>query len=77
MGHLAAGWLERPNRQREERTDLLIQNLELKPEHVAVDLGAGTGYFTFPMAQAVTKGKVLAVDIQPQMLSIIRSRVEN
>jgi SAM-dependent methyltransferase len=74
MGHLGAGWLERPNREREERTDLLLQNLALKvTDHVA-DLGAGTGYFSFPIAQKVGAGKVLAVDIEPEMLRLVEQR---
>jgi SAM-dependent methyltransferase len=74
MGHLGAGWLERPEREREERTDLLIKNLPLRPDSVVADIGAGTGYFSFPIAERVPQGKVLAVDIQPEMLAIIRAR---
>ncbi len=74
MGHLGAGWLERPNRVAEERTDLLLTNMQLKPNDVVVDLGAGTGYFSFPMAKRLTEGKVIAVDIQPEMLAIIEKR---
>lgn len=74
MGHLGAGWLERPDRQREERTDLLITNLDLEAHHVVADIGAGTGYFTFPISSRVPQGKVFAVDIQPEMLAIINSR---
>ena len=74
MGHLAAGWLERPERERKERTDLLINSLELEANYVVADIGAGTGYFTFPISIRVPQGKVLAVDIQPEMLAIINSR---
>lgn len=74
MGHLAAGWLERPEREREERTDLLIERLPLSPDDVVVDLGAGTGYFSFPMAKRVPEGKVIAVDIQREMLDMIEAR---
>lgn len=75
MGHLGAGWLERPGRQREERTDLLLDNLPLKPGAVVADIGAGTGFFTLPLAQRVgPSGQVLAVDIQPEMLAIIERR---
>ncbi len=72
MGHLGAGWLERPEREREERTDLLLKELELKPTDVVADVGAGSGYFTFQIAPLVPRGKVLAVDIQPEMLEKIR-----
>ena len=74
MGHLGAGWLERPKREKEERTDLLIQNMKLKKgDHVA-DVGAGSGYFSFRMAELVPEGKVFAVDISPQQLGIVRAR---
>jgi SAM-dependent methyltransferase len=74
MGHLGAGWLERPDREREERTDLLIDALPLAPDATVADIGAGTGYFSFRMAERVPLGQVLAVDIQPEMLDIIRQR---
>lgn len=71
MGHLGADWLERPERQREERTDLLLAALDLKPTDVVADIGAGTGFFTFLMAPKVPKGRVLAVDIQPEMIEYL------
>ena len=74
MGHLGAGWLERPEREREERTDLLISRLPLEPDDVVADIGAGTGYFSFPVAARVPEGQVLAVDIQPEMLNLIEAR---
>jgi len=74
MGHLAAAWLERPDREREERTDLLIDKLPLADDDVVADIGAGSGYFTFELAQRVPQGKVLAVDIQQEMLDIISAR---
>lgn len=76
MGHLGAGWLQRPEREREERTDLLIYSLELEQDDVVADIGAGTGYFSFPISAMVPDGTVLAVDIQPEMLAIIESRKE-
>ncbi|MEP5568331.1 MAG: methyltransferase [Halioglobus sp.] len=75
MGHRGASWLERPQRVQEERTDLLMESLALDPNDVVADLGAGTGYFSFPMAMEVPNGSVLAVDIQPEMLAIIERRV--
>ena len=74
MGHLGAGWLERPERERQERTDLLSAGLILSDDFVVADIGAGTGFFTFPIAQRVPKGKVFAVDIQPEMLARIARR---
>jgi SAM-dependent methyltransferase len=74
MGHLGAGWLERPEREREERTDLLIDNLPLAVDDVVADIGAGTGYFSIRIARRVPEGRVLAVDIQQEMLDIIEER---
>ncbi|MEM1114154.1 MAG: methyltransferase domain-containing protein [Pseudomonadota bacterium] len=75
MGHRGASWLERDSRVEEERTDLLLQALPLEPGDTVADIGAGTGYFSFPMARRVPEGKVLAVDIQPEMLEIIQQRM--
>ncbi|HJP03606.1 MAG: class I SAM-dependent methyltransferase [Gammaproteobacteria bacterium] len=68
MGHRGAGWLERPAREQEERTDLLLESLPLEPDSVVVDLGAGSGYFSIPIATQVPEGRVIAVDIQQEML---------
>lgn len=75
MGHLGAGWLERPKREKEERTDLLIKNMKLKKGDQVADVGAGSGYFSFRMAELVPEGKVFAVDISPQMLGIVRAKI--
>jgi SAM-dependent methyltransferase len=74
MGHLGAGWLERPTREAEERTDLLLSALPLEADDVVADIGAGTGYFSLPMAARVPRGRVLAVDIQQEMLDIVTRR---
>ena len=74
MGHLGAEWLERPEREREERGSLLLAALELQSHHIVADIGAGSGYFTFLIAPLVPEGKVLAVDIQEEMLSIMQAK---
>jgi FkbM family methyltransferase len=76
MGHRGAAWLERTDRQPNERPDLVVDSLTLSPGDVVADIGAGTGYFTFRIAPNVPDGRVLAVDIQPEMLDIMRSRIE-
>lgn len=82
MGHLGAAWLDRPEREQEERTDLLLEALNLKPTDVIADVGAGTGYFTFLMAPKVPKGRILAVDIENEMIADLnktknRSKITN
>ncbi len=71
MGYQGADWLERTDREIKERTDLLVQALALQPSDVVADLGAGTGYFTFRLSPLVPKGKVLAVDLQPEMIAYL------
>ena len=75
MGHLGASWLERPKREQEERTDLLVKGLNLNPSDTVADIGAGSGYFSFRMAKLVPQGQVFAVDISPQMIGIVRSKM--
>jgi precorrin-6B methylase 2 len=76
MGHQAAGWLERPEREEEERTDRLVEALALKPGEVVADIGAGSGYFSWRFAREVgPKGRVLAVDIQPEMLDLLMTQM--
>ncbi len=77
MGHRGASWLQRPEREKKERTDLLISLLGLSRGDVVADIGAGTGYFTLPMAAIVgPTGQIFAVDIQPEMLAIIEERAK-
>lgn len=76
MGWQGAAWLEREDREHEERTDLLVTALQLKPGMVVADIGAGTGYLARRMAPAVAPGgKVLAVDVQPEMIAMLQSMV--
>jgi ubiquinone/menaquinone biosynthesis C-methylase UbiE len=74
MGHLGAAWLDRPEREAEEAPSLLVRNLGLKPGDVVADVGAGTGYFALRIAPLVPRGKVLAVDVQPEMLQILEHK---
>ncbi len=69
MTHEGAPWLDRPERDQEERPDLVMAALQLKPGDVAADIGCGTGYFSWRIAQAVgPKGIVYGEEIQPEML---------
>ena len=75
MGHQAADWLDRPERETEEAPSKLIAALKLKPGMVVVDIGAGSGRLSFPMAAKVApKGRVIAEDIQPEMFDIVRRK---
>lgn len=71
MGHQGAGWLERASRASEEQPQKLVKALNLKPTDIVADIGAGTGYISFLLSRIVSQEKVLAVDIQPEMLEIL------
>ena len=74
MGHQAADWLNRPGRIQEEMPNEVVANMGLEPDHVVADIGAGSGYFSFRIAKLVPQGKVMAVDIQPEMLALIEKQ---
>lgn len=74
MGWQGASWLERQEREKEERTDLLIKELDLRSGMTIADIGAGTGYLSRLMAQKIgASGLVFAVDVQPEMIRMLES----
>jgi SAM-dependent methyltransferase len=76
MGHQAADWLERPEREAEERPELAFPALKLKPDDIVADIGAGSGYYTRRLAKLVgEKGVVYAVDIQQEMLDVLTNKM--
>lgn len=73
MGWQGAAWLEREEREREERGSLLLRELALTPGMQVADIGAGTGYYERRIAPLVApEGKVHAIDVQPQMVAMLR-----
>lgn len=75
MTHEGAGWLDRKEREKEEDPRKLVDVLNFDSNETVVDLGAGSGYYTFLIAPKVFK--VIAVDIQPEMLSIMERKIKN
>lgn len=76
MGYMHMNWLSRPERIQEENPQEMLDQLNLKPGLVVCDLGSGDGYHTLQIAPRVApQGKVIAVDIQPQMLQELSRRL--
>jgi SAM-dependent methyltransferase len=73
MGHPGIGWLERTEREKEEAPSKAIALLELAPDAVLADIGAGSGYYSFRIAKKLPQGRVVAVDIQPEMLDFLKA----
>ena len=77
MGWQGAAWLERADRDEEQRPDEVIRTMGLRDGDVVADVGAGTGYFTRRLAWAVApRGRVYAVEIQPEMIALLKQGVE-
>jgi len=76
MGFHGAQWLERTERMDEERPDLVLNALDLKPGMTVADIGAGTGYYTWRIAQRIgAAGTIYAVDVQPEMIKALERQM--
>jgi ubiquinone/menaquinone biosynthesis C-methylase UbiE len=77
MHYTGAPWLTRESRDREEEPAKLMAALKLKPGMTVCDLGCGNGFYTLKLAKEVgPEGKVLAEEIQPEMLDLLKQRAE-
>jgi len=75
MSHEAAPWLVRGSREQEENSSRVVEALGLKPGQVVCDMGCGNGYYALRFAPLVgEKGRILGVDIQPEMLALLEKR---
>lgn len=75
----AEAWAEHfddPQRDAWQRPDTVIESLAIPPEAVVADVGAGTGYFTVRLARAVPSGRVIATDVEPDMVRYLGERAE-
>jgi len=76
MSYRGAPWLERPEREKEERPEAVIERMGLRPGDVVADIGCGSGYFARRIGRAVgPEGKVYGVDIQPEMIEMLKRGV--
>lgn len=74
MGHAGISWLERSNREEEEAPSQAIEALDLAPDAVIADIGAGSGYYSFRLAELVPDGQVIALDIETEMLAAVTAK---
>ncbi len=72
MGFDGAPWLDRPTRESEERPDWLVEELQLRPTMNVADIGAGSGYLERRLAPLLPEGRIYAVDVQPEMVALLR-----
>jgi SAM-dependent methyltransferase len=74
MGHAGITWLERGERESEEAPSRAIEAIQLRADAVIADIGAGSGYHSFRLAPKVPEGRVVAVEIQQEMLDFLGNR---
>jgi len=77
MSYHGIPWLNRLERIQEENPEEMLAQLGVKPGMSVCDMGCGDGYYTIELAKRVgPTGKVIAVDIQPEMLQELSRRCE-
>ncbi len=74
FNHERASVLISDERKKDLDQDLILKKLPIKPENQLAEIGCGPGFFTVPLAKRLTKGKLFAMDIQPQMLEMAKAR---
>ena len=76
MSYQGADWLDRPDRETTEQPEHVLDVLGVKEGMNVADVGAGSGYFTVRIARRIApRGHVLATDLQPEMLDLLRTKV--
>ena len=65
-----------PQRDEWQKPHEVIQALALKPDAAVADIGAGTGYFSARLANMLPKGRVYAVDLEPDMVKYLGERAK-
>jgi len=75
MSHYGIEWLERPEREKEENSSLLLKNMQVKDGMTIADIGAGSGYHSMKLSRLTPNGKVYAVDVEPEMIAYLEARI--
>jgi ubiquinone/menaquinone biosynthesis C-methylase UbiE len=75
MSYLGADWLEREDREKTDKPEHVLDVLAIREGQTVADVGAGSGYFSVRIARRVgAKGRVLATDLQPEMLALLKTK---
>lgn len=77
MSWHGADWLDREDREATEKPEHVLDVLAMKAGDVVADVGCGSGYFTTRLSKRVgPRGRVLATDLQPEMLKLLRDKTD-
>jgi SAM-dependent methyltransferase len=77
MSYLGADWLVRATREAEEQPEAMLDALKIAPGSTVADVGAGVGYTSLRLARRVgPEGTVLATDVQPQMVRMLKANAQ-
>lgn len=68
-------FLERPDRATWQRPDAVVEALGLEGSETVADVGAGSAYFTFRIARKLPRGRVIAIDTEPEMVRHVHRKV--
>ncbi|MBQ9815917.1 MAG: methyltransferase [Proteobacteria bacterium] len=61
-------FLDREDRKIWQKPQEIVDQMQLKGSERVLDLGAGSGYFSFPISQKLTTGRLFAADVEPEMI---------
>jgi ubiquinone/menaquinone biosynthesis C-methylase UbiE len=77
MSWQGVDWLFRETRIEEEQPEAMLDALKISPGATVADVGAGAGYHSIRLARRVgPEGTVLATDVQPEMLQMLRQNAQ-
>ena len=76
MGYQGAGWLDRADRDETQQPEHVLDVMGVHAGQTVADIGCGSGYFSVHLARRVgATGRVLATDLQPEMLALLDKKV--